>query len=88
MADEKRNTMIAKVKRTFTSLLPVSKKRYGQCIRCGQCCKLPYTCSALRYDSEGKSFCAKYKYRMPNCRKYPRAESEFITQDTCGFRFR
>ena len=88
MQDETENSLVAKIERTITSVLPISKTRKGSCNNCGECCKLPYTCSALRYDSEGKSYCAKYKYRVLNCRKYPRTESEFLTQDTCGFKFK
>ena len=33
--------------RTFTSVLPVSRERRGQCHGCGACCKLPYVCPFL-----------------------------------------
>jgi len=87
MADKKRNTWPAKIKRTFTSVLPVSKRRKGECINCGACCKLPNVCPFLKYGPDGKSRCSIYIIRPLNCRKYPRTESEFITADTCGHRF-
>ena len=87
MADGKTNTWSAKAKRTITSVLPVSRNRMGQCISCGQCCKLPNVCPFLRFDEDGKSRCAAYRLRPLNCRKYPRTESEFITAETCGHKF-
>ena len=87
MADKKRNTWSAKTKRIFTSILPVSKRRKGQCINCGECCKLPNACPFLKYKPDGKSYCSIYTIRPLNCRKYPRTESEFITADTCGHYF-
>jgi hypothetical protein len=36
---------------------------------------------------DGGYYCSIYSLRFLNCRKYPRAESEFITRDTCGYRF-
>jgi len=87
MADTKRNTWGAKLKRTLTCVLPVASNRKGHCVRCGQCCKLPNVCRFLRYDEQGKSWCACYGVRPLNCRKYPRTASEFITADTCGHYF-
>ena len=87
MAETKRNTWLAKIKRTFTAILPVSERRKGQCIHCGACCKLPNVCPFLKYKPDGKVYCSIYPIRPLNCRKYPRTESEFITVDTCGYRF-
>jgi len=87
MADTRRNTWGAKLKRTLTSVLPVASNRKGRCVRCGACCKLPNVCRFLRYDERGKSWCACYWLRPLNCRKYPRTESEWITSDTCGHSF-
>ena len=87
MAVEIGNTWSAKTKRTLTSVLPVSKSRKGECINCGACCKLPNTCNFLKNQPDGKSYCSIYVIRPLNCRKYPRAESEFITADTCGYGF-
>ena len=83
----KSNSWPAKIKRTCTSVLPVSKSRKGECSGCGNCCKLPKKCPFLKYDSKGKSYCKIYKVRPLNCRKYPRSSKEFITKDFCGFKF-
>ena len=87
MADTRRNTWMAKIKRTLTSVLPVSKQRRGQCINCGACCRLPATCPFLKTNGDGKGYCGIYPLRPLNCRKYPRTDSEHITKDTCGFHF-
>ena len=87
MADGTKNTWLAKTGRTITAVLPVSEKRMGECVNCGACCKLPNICPFLRYDSDGKSYCAIYVIRPLNCRKYPRTKAELITPDMCGFRF-
>ncbi len=79
--------MIAKARRTITSVLPISERRMGECVNCGGCCKLPNVCPFLEYNPDGSSCCMIYSIRPLNCRKYPRAESEFLTADTCGFRF-
>ncbi len=87
MPDKKRNTLRAKLKRTLTSLLPVSEDRKGNCVNCGDCCKLPNVCYFLDYDKDGGSYCKVYSLRPLNCRKYPRTRAEHITEDSCGYRF-
>jgi uncharacterized protein len=87
MADKQGNTWGAKIKRTFTSVLPVSDRRRGQCIHCGVCCKLPNVCSFLKTNDKGEGYCGVYPLRPLNCRKYPRTEAEHITKGTCGFHF-
>ena len=87
MADRKRNTWRAKIGRTLTSVLPVSNARRGQCIQCGACCRLPNVCPFLRTDGAGAFTCSAYHFRPLNCRKYPRTRAEWITADTCGYRF-
>lgn len=87
MPDDKRNTWGAKIKRTFTSVLPVSKRRRGRCVHCGACCKLPNPCPFIKSNGDGKIYCSVYPLRPLNCRKYPRTESELITADTCGYHF-
>ncbi len=79
--------MLNKLKRLTTSLLPVDPQRQGECNRCGACCKLPYPCPFLRFDDEGLSSCAAYRFRPPSCRKYPRVASENLTPEQCGFYF-
>jgi len=79
--------MLKKIKRTLTSVLPVSSKRRGTCAHCGECCKLAYVCPFLKTRADGSSYCAVYHFRPPACRKYPRSASEHITPATCGFSF-
>ena len=83
----KKNTWFAKFTRTLTSTFPVAKNRCGNCKRCGFCCKLPNVCNFLAFDEQGLALCKAYHFRPMNCRKYPRAESEFIVSNTCGFTF-
>ena len=87
MADPRKNTWAARIKRTFTSVLPVDQQRRGQCVQCGACCKLPNVCPFLKSNGDGQIYCRIYPVRPLNCRKYPRTPSEHITADTCGFRF-
>ncbi len=82
-----KNTWRAKIIRTFTSVLPVSNKRQGNCKNCGACCRLPTPCAFLKISKDGSSFCCVYKFRPPNCRVYPRTDGEFLTRDTCGHKF-
>ena len=83
-----KDNWLAKLKRTFTSILPISKNRTGKCNNCGACCKLPNVCYFLKYRSDGTSYCSIYKIRPLNCRVYPRTKYEFITKDTCGYKFK
>ncbi|MFV1985214.1 MAG: hypothetical protein ACC657_16825 [Thiohalomonadales bacterium] len=77
-----------KIKRFFTSVLPVAENRIGGCIACGDCCRLPKPCTFLRYNKDNTSYCAIYQLRPMSCRKYPRTSSEFITPHNCGFEFK
>jgi Fe-S-cluster containining protein len=85
-----RNDWWSKIYRNIVAcFLPVSKKRVGQCQRCGACCKLPNVCPFLRYNEENQPRCIVYFIRPFACRKYPRTAREHITQDTCcGFSFK
>ena len=85
----KKNILLHKIKRTFTSVLPISERRIGNCVQCGACCRLPVRCPFLKNGFEREySYCSVYFFRPPNCRKYPRTSSELITADTCGYDFR
>ena len=81
------NTWSAKVKRTYTAVLPISENRRGTCVGCGKCCKLPTKCVFLKKESNGKFCCSIYPIRSMNCRKYPRSETEWITKEECGYKF-
>ncbi|MAG45539.1 MAG: hypothetical protein CMH63_02075 [Nanoarchaeota archaeon] len=82
-----KNNYLSKIKRTLTSLLPVTKNREGNCKNCGACCQLPNKCSFLRFKNK-TSYCIIHPFRPLNCRKYPRTEKEFLTQKTCGHKFK
>lgn len=84
----KKNTWYAKLKRTFTSVLPVAKNRKGKCVNCGACCKLPNKCLFLKFKKDGNSYCSIHRIRPLNCRKYPRTKSEWITKNNCGYKFK
>ena len=87
MAKDK-NDWFAKIHRTFTSFLPVSSSRRGSCINCGKCCMLPIKCLFLKYRPDNSSYCSIHSFKPLNCKKYPRADSEFLTSKTCGFSFK
>lgn len=81
--------MIQKLARTVTSVLPVDKDRTGNCNQCGECCKLPFKCFFLRTDNEGKYYCAAYKFRPLNCRKFPRSRNQIVPViHKCGYTFK
>jgi hypothetical protein len=80
-------SMLKKLQRTITSVLPVDKNRQGSCVGCGVCCKLAVTCPFLKEEKD-RSYCSIYTVRPLNCRKYPRSRSEHITQGTCGYKFK
>jgi len=80
--------MIDKLTRTITCILPIDKRRKGNCNQCGECCRLPFKCSFLKTDDTGKSVCAAYKFRPLNCRKFPRTELQIKQVKTfCGYSF-
>jgi len=39
--------MIHKFVRIASSVLPIDKRRTGDCNQCGECCRLPFKCSFL-----------------------------------------
>lgn len=83
-----KNNWRSKVYRTVTSVLPVSEDRIGNCINCGECCKLPNKCIFLKHEKDGNACCLIYKIRPLNCRKYPISKKEHITRDVCSYEFK
>jgi len=80
---------VQKIKRTFTAFLPADKSRRGQCDRCGECCKMGWTCPFLRYvekDGRKLAVCAIHRIRPMNCRTYPRTRDEQLVHP-CGYYF-
>lgn len=81
-------TMLKKLHRTATAVLPVHRGRKGSCNGCGACCKLPFRCTFLKEKEDGSYFCGIYQIRPPNCRKFPRTADDLkLVQDTCSFSF-
>ncbi len=77
-----------KLKRTFTSLLPIEDGRNGECNNCGACCRLPFRCIFLKTAPDKKEYCSIYKVRPPNCRKFPRTREEHeLVKSECGYTF-
>lgn len=79
-----------KLRRFATSLiLPVDPNRVGECRRCGACCRFVFTCPFLKQSADDPEayFCAAYRIRPLQCRKYPRSKDEQIHLP-CGYRFK
>ncbi|MDP3057104.1 MAG: hypothetical protein Q8N37_01100 [bacterium] len=81
------NNFKSKLYRSIMSFFSVAENRRGECANCGACCQLPVKCLFLRFDGKGKSYCAIWKYRFLQCRKYPRTKQEWITPEKCGYSF-
>ena len=85
--ERQKNTWRAKFLRTLGAFFPVSPQRRGHCNNCGACCHIPNSCFFVRKSADGKQYCGIYRFRPPNCRKYPRTEDEWIVRERCGFYF-
>ena len=87
-----------KARRLYYSLLKPSyikqqlARRKGNCLRCGVCCRLGYSCPSLGSEKEG-STCKTYTIRPTNCRIFPidnadlRERNLVASETTCGFYF-
>lgn len=85
---QKKMTMLKKLHRTVTSILPVEEGRTGSCNGCGECCKLPYRCQFLKEKEDGSYSCGIYQVRPLNCRKFPRTPDDLsLVKENCGFSF-
>lgn len=70
--------------------------RQGQCLRCGKCCKLLYTCPYLEEFGDGSSSCRIHQDRPINCRIFPLDQRDIQDRNLlvppgqyrpCGFSF-
>ena len=70
--------------------------RRGECLRCGACCRLLYTCPELEELADGTTRCRIHEKRPENCRIFPVDQAdlndrELISKDrgerSCGFYF-
>ena len=71
-------------------------QRQGQCLRCGQCCKLLYVCPHLETSPDGSTGCCIHENRPINCRIFPVDSRDLADRDLlngspgsppCGFNF-
>lgn len=69
------------------------KRRRGECIRCGACCRLLLRCPLLGKRRDGSHFCRIYKRRPAMCSLFPLDEKCLADRDlaspgvACGYRF-
>ena len=69
-------------------------RRIGQCLQCGACCRLLYSCQSLVRNEDGSTSCRIHDRRPPNCRKFPVNEADLLDRDgvlpdtPCGFSFK
>ncbi len=70
--------------------------RRGECLRCGACCMLLYTCPELEELADGNTHCRIHEERPKNCRIFPVDQTDLKDRDlvardmdkgTCGFDF-
>jgi hypothetical protein len=69
------------------------RRRRGECIRCGACCKLAYPCPFLNNGRGVIYECVKHPKHFLTCRIFPVDESDLRDRDIlspdrkCGFHF-
>jgi hypothetical protein len=69
------------------------KRRRGECLRCGACCKLMFRCPAFKKEN-GIAKCKIYKYRSRVCQLFPLDKRDLADRDLieptkkCGFWFK
>ncbi len=63
------------------------KQRFGECVQCGKCCKLPFRCPFLIGDDNNLR-CAIYNGRPGQCRAFPIDERDLADVNyQCGYFF-
>ena len=71
--------------------------RQGECLRCGDCCKLLYACPELEELPDASTRCRIHDQRPKNCRIFPVNQTDISDRDlvgkdtntqSCGFNFR
>lgn len=68
------------------------KRRKGECVRCGACCRLMFRCPWLD-ESGSLPLCVRHETRPMNCRVYPIDEADLADRDIispekkCGYSF-
>lgn len=61
--------------------------RRGDCNRCGECCRILFTCPFLVQDANGAFACGVYDHRPPACRLFPMVPADLREVDRCSFTF-
>ncbi len=70
--------------------------RRGECLRCGTCCMLLYSCPELEEQTDGTTRCRIHEKRPKNCRIFPVDQTDLndrqlVSKDrderSCGFDF-
>jgi len=82
------------VKRRYLMLLKKEvvekgiKKRRGECLGCGECCKASFPCPFL-YEKDGKFLCKIHETKPEVCKTYPFNEADFFphAREKCGYYF-
>jgi Fe-S-cluster containining protein len=71
-----------------------ARRRMGECIRCGACCKLIFKCPALYYLPDGTAGCRYHQIKPRMCRVFPIDERDLADRDlvmperACGYYFK
>ncbi len=69
------------------------RRRRGECVRCGACCKLLFKCPLLVERPDGSTACRIHGNRPGNCRVFPMDENDLADRDRllpelpCGYYF-
>ena len=64
------------------------KRRRGECIGCGECCKASFPCPFL-YEHKGRLLCSIHETKPAVCKTYPFNEQDVFphTIGKCGYYF-
>ncbi len=64
------------------------KRRRGECVGCGECCKASFSCPFL-FEKEGRLLCKIHETKPTVCQTYPFNEEDVFphTIGKCGYYF-
>ena len=82
------------VKRRYLMLLKKEvvenglKRRRGECLSCGACCKSSFPCPFL-FEQDGRLLCKIHDNKPDVCKTYPFNEDDIFphTRESCGYYF-
>lgn len=81
----------SKVRRSYVE--DQLKRRKGECIRCGACCKLLFKCPMLVTHKNGSTSCRIHDRKPENCRIFPvdskciKERNHLLPSLPCGYYF-